>query len=343
MTNRRTRVKRAAPTTARTFTEWLPYWENELGARGVRPRTVHNQREGLKRLAKFFGNVNAATVTDDDFIGWRDALTARGLMASTVNSYLVSVGTFYNWLVAEGVIAESPLFFVPFVPEGEPAPPPCIAPADLDAMTKAAAKSGPGRSAFELVRNPAMLSLLRDTGLRASECAGLLVEHFDLGGRQVYVHGDIAKGGRARTVTFGFQTARMLNRYLLARESHRFAFLPQLFVGRFGAASYATVRQLVRQAAGLPLTARARAAERVARATGENTARVARPHLLRHTWAHDMKSQGAELETLMALGGWRTTTMPMRYGRAEQQARAIDAYKRMGSPVDRQIARGAAR
>lgn len=50
MTNRRTKVKRAAPSTARTFMEWLPYWENELGARGVRPRTVHNQREGLKRL-----------------------------------------------------------------------------------------------------------------------------------------------------------------------------------------------------------------------------------------------------------------------------------------------------
>lgn len=332
-TNRRVRVKRAAPTTARTFSEWSPFWENELGARRVRPRTVHNQREALKRVAKFFGDVNAATATDGDFIRWRDTLTARGLKPSTVNSYLVTVGTFYNWLVAEGVMVESPLFYVPFVPEGEPPPPAVLSASDLDAMTKAAAKPGPGRSAFEVVRNPAMFSLLRDTGLRASECAGLLMEHLDLGGRQVYVHADVAKGGHPRTVTFGFQTARLLNRYLLAREAHRFAFLPQVFLGRFGHASYATVRQTVRQAAGLPLTAKARAAARAADAASGVTG--ARPHLLRHTWAHDMKRAGAEMEVLMSLGGWRTTNMPMKYGRAEKSARAVEAYQRMGSPVDR--------
>jgi site-specific recombinase XerD len=299
----------------------------------VRARTVHNQREGLKRLAKFFGDVNAATVTDGDFIRWRDALTARGLKPSTVNGYLVSIGTFYNWLAAEGVIEESPLFYVPFVPAGDPPPPAVISPTDLDAMAKAAATPAPGRSAFEVVRNPAMLSLLRDTGLRASECAGLLVEHLDLGGRQAHVHADVAKGGHPRTVTFGFQTARLLNRYLLARDAHRFAFLPQVFVTRFGAASYATVRQLVRQAAGLPRTAKARAA---ARDAAEDTGVTgARPHLLRHTWAHDMKRSGAELEVLMSLGGWRTTDMPLKYGRAEKSARAVEAYQRMGSPVDR--------
>lgn len=62
MTNRMTSVKRAAPSTARTLTEWLVLGERAGRAR-VRPRTLHNQREGLKRLAKSLGEVNAATVT----------------------------------------------------------------------------------------------------------------------------------------------------------------------------------------------------------------------------------------------------------------------------------------
>ena len=52
-----------------------------------------------------------------------------------------------------------------------------------------------------------------------------------------------------------------------------------------------------------------------------------------------LKTQGAELEVLMSLGGWRTTSMPMRYGRAQSSTRAIEAYQRMGSPVDRAAAK----
>ena len=59
------------------------------------------------------------------------------------------------------------------------------------------------------------------------------------------------------------------------------------------------------------------------------------PHLFRHTWAHDMKTQGVDSEVLMSLGGWRTPTMPLRYGRAERDRRAVDVYRRVGSPLDR--------
>lgn len=41
----------------------------------------------------------------------------------------------------------------------------------------------------------------------------------------------------------------------------------------------------------------------------------------------------------MSLGGWTTTDTPMRYGRAEKSARALAAYQRMGSPLDRASAK----
>jgi integrase/recombinase XerC len=233
------------------------------------------------------------------------------LKASTVNKYLLTVGTFYNRLADEGVIAGSPMLYVSLLHAMEEAAPAVLSADDLKRMAKVAAVGGQGRSDYEVARASAILALLQDTGLRASECAGLLVEHVDLGARQAYVHAGVAKGGRPRTVTFGFQAARLLNRYLLKREAHAFAFLPQLFLGRRGPATCMVVYYIVRNAgvdAGVP---------------------GARPHLYRHTWAHDLKGQDASLEVLMSLGGWTTTDMPLKYGRAEKSARALAAYQRM--------------
>ena len=254
---------RPVPVVGRTFLEWIPFWENELGARGARPRTIVNQREQLQRLARHFGDVDAASVTDWQLLAWRDSLVKRGLKATTINTYNLTVSTFYNWLADEGIISESPMLYVPLLPVVEYAPPAAIDAAALRGLAKGAGSRRSGRSAFEATRDPAMLALLQDTGLRASECAGLLSEHVDIGARQAFVHGAIAKGGYERTVTFGFQTARLLNRYAIARGSHRFAFLPQLFVGRGGAASYKTVagviarprKRLASRARGAPLPA----------------------------------------------------------------------------------------
>src|SRR5438132_11355332 len=89
---------------------------------------------------------------------------------------------------------------------------------------------------------------------------------------------------------------------------------------RQGAASYPLVRRTVRSAAK------------------RSGVVGARPHRYRHTWAHAMKDAGGSMETLMALGGWGSTDMPLRYGRAGRDARAVDEYQRMGSPVDRATA-----
>jgi site-specific recombinase XerD len=316
-TTRNRRARRVAPPAARTFTEWLPFWANELGARGCAATTVRNQTRALRLLARFVGEAaDAARVTDVDLIRWRDDAVARGLKASTVNKYLLTVGTFYAWLTDEGVISESPLYHVPLLHEVDAAPA-VLSATDLRSMAKAAAVGGQGRSAYEVARDPAILALLQDTGLRASEVAGLLVEHVDMAARQAYVHAGIAKSAKPRTVCFGFQTARLLNRYMVKRDAHAFAFLPELFLGRRGPATYMVVYYAVRNAG-----------------VGAGVA-GARPHLYRHTWAHDMKSADASDEVLMSLGGWSSSAMPMKYGRAEKSARAIAAVRRMGSPLDR--------
>ncbi len=314
--NRRARARTTRAVGAgRALSEWLPYWVNELGARQCSPRTVENQAKCLKRLADFTGDVPPTQLTVETLEAWRDHL-AETLKPSSTNRYVLTVGTFLNWLVAEGVLDDSPMMFVALLKVHD-TPPPVFTQDVRRRLSQGAAVVKQGRSEFEAVRDVAMLSFLEDTGARASECAGILLANVDLRARQALIHDAIAKGGYGRVVAFGFDTARALARYMREREAHHFAFVPQLFVGRRGPATYTIVRDAVRKA-------------------GFRGGVVgARPHLYRHTFAHELKSGGASDEVLMSLAGWRTPAMLRRYGRAEQTNRALDAYRAMGSPVDR--------
>jgi integrase/recombinase XerD len=327
---RRARAKRAsASDRQRTLSAWWPYYENELRSRDCRPATVRQYRKVLDRLGRFIGDdAHAAEVTAETLEAWRDSLlTDEGVSPSTVNIYLRQVGTFFHWLVDEGVLDESPILAVAYVKQRdrEAAKPPVFDAAQVKALVSTAAKGRSGKSDFEVIRDEALLSFMADTGVRATECVGILLDNLNLPARQCFMHAEVTKGRYGRTVTFGFQTAKLLGRYLRQRETHAYAFAPELWIGRSGSLSYSGIYVLVRR-------------------NGRRAGIIgARPHLLRHTWAHDMKASGADIETLMSLGGWSNPQMVARYGRAEKAQRAVDAYQRMGSPVDRAVGQQAAR
>lgn len=303
---------------SRTITEWLPHWHNELGARDASRRTVTSYNMSLRRLVRYVGDIAPETLTGEQLLAWRDEMhQGDKLKGASVNTYLQGVGSFLAWLTEEGILEANPIYEVPLIREREVQAPQVFDREQQKRITAGAQKRGRGRSPFEALRDEAILSFLADTGCRASECAGILVDNLNMGARQAYVHEEIAKGRRPRTVVFGFQTARLLTKYLRMREDHQYAFLDEVWVGRFGRLSYEAVWSIVRVA-------------------GKRGGVIgARPHLYRHTWAHDLKSQDVDTEVLMSLGGWTTTEMPMRYGRAQKTERAIAAYQRMGSPVDR--------
>jgi site-specific recombinase XerD len=305
---------------ARTLGEWWPHYANELRSRDCRPATVRQYGKVLTRLERFIGaDAPAAEVTPETLEAWRDTLAHdEGLSAYTVNLYLRQVGTFFHWLASEGVISEAPTLAVAYVKQrGRESAPPVFDAAQARALIGAARTARSGKSDYESVRDEALLSFLADTGVRATECVGLLLENLNLPARQCFIHAEVTKGRYGRTVTFGFTTAKLLGRYLRQREHHAYAWVPELWIGRRGSLSYSGVYALVRR-------------------TGRRAGVIgARPHLLRHTWAHEMKANGADLETLMSLGGWSNPQMVARYGRSEAATRAVEAYARMGSPVDR--------
>jgi site-specific recombinase XerD len=158
--------------------------------------------------------------------------------------------------------------------------------------------------------------VFRATGIRLSELAGIRydsedAEHsdLDLWQREIRVRG---KGGKARIVRIGYQTARTLDRYLRARARHAQAWRPHLWLG-------VTNRG--------PMTANGIYQMIVRR--GRQCGVSVYPHRFRHHFSHTWLDRGGPEGDLMELNGWTSPQMLRRYGASARSARARRTYDRI--------------
>jgi integrase/recombinase XerD len=143
-------------------------------------------------------------------------------------------------------------------------------------------------------RDVAILSLLIDTGLRASELCGLTPGDLDLKSRSLRVLG---KGGKYRTAYYSQETVRSLQQFLKSLPENWEDRDPLFPSENGGFMSRDGLRQLV---ARLGLRAEMRGI------------RVS-PHSFRHTFAIGFVRSGGNLFALQQLLGHTDLTMTRRY------------------------------
>jgi len=183
-------------------------------------------------------------------------------------------------MVTEGVLDASPMDRIP-VPVARLDQ---VMPFDPDEVKRLiiAARGGPFPR-----RNEAIIRLLYDTGLRASELCSIKVSDLEMSERRLTV---VGKGNKRRVVAFGAKTARALWAYARDVAPER-----ALFEGERGPLTRSGLQQLMTKA-GI--------------AAG---VRDVHPHRLRHTFAVEFLRAGGNVFTLQTILGHTHLQMTQRY------------------------------
>jgi site-specific recombinase XerD len=200
---------------------WAPYWKSFIRALRAIPRserTIKAYGYALRDLGQYLGPAAPplAAVTREQMENFLASLHKR-LRPNGVAIHYRGLRRFFNWLVDEDEIDESPMRRIP--PPHVPDEPLEVLQLDEIARLLQACQ---GRS-FEDRRDAALIRLLIDTGVRLGGAISMTVADLELDRNRALVR---AKGGDIYEIVLGAKLVRDLDRYLRARSMHSAAPLP---------------------------------------------------------------------------------------------------------------------
>jgi integrase/recombinase XerD len=264
----------------RYVTAFVRYLEAECG---MSANTLLAYRRDVERYSEWLVANGSPRLADVD-LAWMTAylrhLAERGLAATSIARHLVSIKSYFRYLVLEGVLQDTQVDLLAS-PKLWQHLPKVLSPTMVDRLLTA-----PGNDDKFPLRDRAILATLYATGARVSEACGLSLRdvHLDEGFCRV-----LGKGNKERIVSLNPVARVAIRKYLrLERpEMARSAENPHLFVTRTGGPiSRAAVWNLVKKYA-----ARCGCSAEVS------------PHTLRHSFATHMLAGGAEIRALQEMLG----------------------------------------
>ena len=276
-------------------TQFLEYIEIE---RGRSLKTVENYDHYLSRFLDFLKTDSPENITDEkvrEFRLWLNRQRAgRGhrensaetLSKKTQNYYLIAIRAFLKYL-ARQEIKTLPAERIELAKTGERI---------LDLITPAELRrllDSPKGSGLKDLRDKAILELLFSTGLRVSELCSLKAD-IDLGADEFSIRG---KGGKVRVVFLSETAKSTVKKYLNARKDMSDALFIQI-----GTELRKKTKDEKTMEAG-PLTKRS--IERIVKqhAIKSGISKKVTPHSLRHLFATDLLSNGADIRSVQIMLG----------------------------------------
>lgn len=215
----------------------------------------------------------------------------------TINRHLSSLKGFYQWMIIAHYCESNPAAVLQGAKQGRTLPR-VLSQKEIEALFSVYSDEGVAQTLpfEERIRNQALIEFLYACGARVSEASGLLVKNIDYKQSLVKVLG---KGGKERFIPMHDLANKALYRY---QTQARPVFLNDAYSGHFFLSSH-----------GKPLSTNA------IRGIFKKTLRLAgldetlSPHALRHTFATDLLSGGADLRSVQEMLGHSSLSTTQMY------------------------------
>jgi len=268
--------------------------------RRLSEHTVESYSRDITRFVSFVESAQKKHVKDClriDMLLFLTAEQKRGLSSRSLARAVSSIKTFYNFMVAEGVMQKNPFIDIQ-TPKTVKRLPEVLSRDEVDALINA-----PDTDKILGLRDRALLELLYATGLRVSELLSLTKNNVNLDAGFVIV---IGKGAKERAVPMGEQAVYWVKKHAESSGTHKVSHTPHtfLFTNRQGAAlSRQGFWKIIKKyciAAGISKTIS--------------------PHTLRHSFATHILGGGADLRSVQMMLGHTDISTTQIYTHIEETA-----------------------
>ena len=254
---------------------------------GLRGASVHTVKAYSEDLSQFAGYAETHGVTNAEDVDVRflrnylQHLHQRNLARASRARKTATLRSFFSYLVKQGRIPQSPAATLRTV-KREQRLPKFLREEEIESLMSAPDESPLG------LRDRALLETLYASGMRAAELAGIAIRDVDFAEGFIRV---IGKGNKERVTLIGRAAEEALQRYLKVGRPVLVAAIPNddraLFVNRYGKRiSDRGVRKIFDRYC-----------------TAVSTTLKITPHVLRHTFATHLLSNGADLRLVQELLG----------------------------------------
>ena len=278
--------------------------------------TIRDYQTTFQKLTDYLNEDFPITEITEEHV--RSFLAEQTVSKKTVLNYHIGLSALWTWAVDEGIV-DIHIIRKVRKPKPEKRVIKPYSEAEIRAMlnslgySRAYHRPGKQETTHKLPfeeRNRAMILLLLDTGIRASELCELKIHHMDLKVRDIRVMG---KGDKERILPFSARTGKALWRYLATRENDDLG--EWLFVRRddlpFDRSSLLKVLRVIGSRAGV---------------RGVNL------HRFRHTFAINFLRNGGDPWSLQMMLGHATMEMVKTYLALANAD--LEKNHKIASPVD---------
>lgn len=267
--------------------------------------TISGYAKDVEQFFQYAGEVGVSDIKQVSHLtvrSWMVALMEDGLTAKSINRKLSSLSTFFKYLRRKEIIDRNPMAKVQ-APKSSKRLPSYVDNTKMDGLLSDISRP----EGFAQWRDYIVVSLLYHTGIRRAELLGIKVGDIDFGQRQIKVLG---KGNKERLIPLNDQILEDLSKYM-DRATEEFGSVEYLILTNTGSKAYPklvynTVNKILRK---------------------YNASEKASPHVLRHTFATHLTTNGADINAIKELLGHANLSATQIYTHNNIE-RLKDVYKK---------------